>query len=170
LKKQHPSEYPQEWGPKTLYAKIEEEAAGLEKLLKAGGCPPGFHQHPPYQNCHPADREHEGYSDEQAAGGLEAAHAVIDEAIVESKAAGADMMANQLLMLKRAVDPHNPKRAYAQLLAAADRFEALAKQCGASPNLKLRGQGMVARALARKVRQAAGKLRPDVGSAERGDA
>ena len=159
LKKQHPSEYPQEWGPKTLYAKIEEEAAGLEKLLKAGGCPQGQHKHAPYDYCHPSDRKHHGYTDEKPSGPMDEVYGVLDAAIVEAKGMGAEGMAVALEVVKGKLDPEaRPDQVVQQLMAVANSYTEAAKQGATSPNMRMRAQAMGYKKVADTLRRAAKKL------------
>lgn len=140
-----------------------EEINVLDKLVKAGGCPEGQHKHHPYTFCHPVEQEHVGYTDEVPAGGREAAHAVVDEAIADARGLGAEAVAGKLLAIKRLMDAE-PVRMYQQLLAAAEKYKEIAKRFRGSDSLSLRQKAAAVDFIAQKMRQAANKLKGEAGA------
>ena len=142
-------------------ALTQEEISGLDKLVKAGGCPEGMHKHHPYTYCHPVEQEHQGYTDEMPAGGREAAHAVVDEAIADARGMGAERVAEKLISIKRRMDAE-PARMHQQLLAAAEKYKQIAKKLRGSDSLSLRQRAAAVDFVAQKLRRAAGKLKDEV--------
>lgn len=66
LAKQHPDEYPENWGSDVPYQSLEEIEAQVEKLLKA--CPPGQHKHGGHDYCHDEGRKHRTHAGEAVHG------------------------------------------------------------------------------------------------------
>ena len=191
MQKQHPDEYPEEWGPDELYQKIGEKTAEIKKelsrpaarspkpgmtvhppkethggehvhalpgmrryahehgpqshlqgwgqspdsLAKAreeigeiqkavGGCPAGFHKHEPYDYCHPTKRAHRGETRMKPAGGIDDAHGVIDQAMVQAHAIGSKSAMEAFGQVKEALGKlgGDPERAFKALSMWRDVF------------------------------------------------
>jgi len=176
VKKQHPDEYPEEWGlhepDNPHYRPIQQEKhpvnkaldaarevmGDVEKLIKAG-CPAGQHRHDPYDYCHPSDRKHHGYTDEKPSGPMDAAHGVLDAAIAEAQGIGAPKLAEILQEVKGKLDIEGrPEQAAQQLSAVADSYTEAAAQRLKSPNIGIRVQALGLKKVADTLRRAAKKL------------
>lgn len=143
-----------------VQARAQKEISGLDKLVKAAGCPAGQHKHAPYDYCHPTDRAHRGYTDEEPAGGLEAAHGVLDAAIVEARSAGAAGVADLLGSAKKLLDPkrRNPAGAAIALSKLADTLLDTANRYKKSPNMHIRAKSMPLKSVEKVIRSAAKKV------------
>lgn len=129
------------------------------ELEKAAGCPAGQHKHAPYDYCHPSDRKHRGYTDEEPSGGMDAAHGVLDEAVAEAQAIRAYGAVKLLRNAKALLDPkrRNPAGAAIALSEMADKLLDTAGRYSKSPNMRVRAYGMALKKIEKVIRSAAKK-------------
>lgn len=147
-------------------ALTQGEVSALDKLVKAGGCPAGQHKHAPYDYCHPTERAHRGYTDEEPSGELDAAHGVIDTALGDARGMGAQPVVDALERIKNVLTGMELPEAKMFLKEQAIRFERAEQRLKGSPRARVRVLAAAHRFVKQKLKQAAMRLQPSTPAEE----
>ncbi len=138
------------------WQKTQKALGEIQKAV--GDCPAGWHKHAPYDYCHPTKRAHRGQTRMKPAGGLDDAHGVIDQAIVQAHAIGSKVAVEAFGQIKDALSEFdNPAKAF-KVLSIWQNFYTNTAKSVSDPRQRM-AMSMVAVVL----RNAAAKVKPKPG-------